>query len=190
MNSSKMKYQVVCIFIWSFIVTWNETNITKQRHEWNKHNKTKAFGQWKCKQKIYIFLTAWHLLQSKLGNSSYSASSTWFSFASAYRYFSFRPKKKRKVKSILARKKKLRMWIFGWKGPSGYSSRSTAEQVTQGIDGTGITAVVTGLSFSSPGFSFFFNFIDFFINFMLISDYETVSVQAMKFISKSCDVCW
>ncbi|KAK3434335.1 short-chain dehydrogenase TIC 32, chloroplastic [Eucalyptus grandis] len=38
------------------------------------------------------------------------------------------------------------MWIFGWKGPSGFSARSTAEEVTQGIDGTGLTAVVTGTS--------------------------------------------
>ncbi|KAI6702104.1 hypothetical protein NL676_011240 [Syzygium grande] len=38
------------------------------------------------------------------------------------------------------------MWIFGWKGPSGYSARSTAEEVTQGIDGTGFTAIVTGAS--------------------------------------------
>ncbi|XP_030518286.1 short-chain dehydrogenase TIC 32, chloroplastic-like [Rhodamnia argentea] len=38
------------------------------------------------------------------------------------------------------------MWIFGGKGPSGYSARSTAEEVTQGIDGTGFTAIVTGAS--------------------------------------------
>ena len=38
------------------------------------------------------------------------------------------------------------MWIFGLKGPSGYSSRSTAEQVTEGVDGTGLTAIVTGAS--------------------------------------------
>ncbi|KAL6174716.1 hypothetical protein ACLB2K_051362 [Fragaria x ananassa] len=38
------------------------------------------------------------------------------------------------------------MWIFGWKGPSGFSARSTAEYVTQGIDGTGLTALVTGAS--------------------------------------------
>jgi len=42
-------------------------------------------------------------------------------------------------------KKREKMWIFGWKGPSGFSARSTAEEVTQGIDGTGLTAVVTGL---------------------------------------------
>ncbi|KAK8475943.1 hypothetical protein V6N13_096917, partial [Hibiscus sabdariffa] len=35
------------------------------------------------------------------------------------------------------------MWIFGSKGPSGFSSSSTAEEVTQGIDGTGLTAIVT-----------------------------------------------
>jgi WW domain-containing oxidoreductase len=40
-----------------------------------------------------------------------------------------------------------KMWIFGWKGPSGFSARSTAEEVTQGIDGTALTAIFTGLSF-------------------------------------------
>ncbi|XP_048140863.1 short-chain dehydrogenase TIC 32, chloroplastic-like isoform X1 [Rhodamnia argentea] len=38
------------------------------------------------------------------------------------------------------------MWIIGWKGPSGFSARSTAEEVTQEIDGTGLTAIVTGAS--------------------------------------------
>ncbi|KAK7399200.1 hypothetical protein VNO78_10378 [Psophocarpus tetragonolobus] len=38
------------------------------------------------------------------------------------------------------------MWFLGWKGPSGFSASSTAEQVTQGIDGTALTAVVTGAS--------------------------------------------
>ncbi|XP_038718588.1 short-chain dehydrogenase TIC 32, chloroplastic-like isoform X1 [Tripterygium wilfordii] len=38
------------------------------------------------------------------------------------------------------------MWIFGVKGPSGFSASSTAEEVTQGIDGTGLTAIVTGAS--------------------------------------------
>ncbi|PKI54006.1 short-chain dehydrogenase TIC 32, chloroplastic-like isoform X3 [Punica granatum] len=38
------------------------------------------------------------------------------------------------------------MWIFGWKGPSGFSARSTAEEVTHGIDASGITAIVTGAS--------------------------------------------
>ncbi|XP_077241930.1 short-chain dehydrogenase TIC 32, chloroplastic-like [Tasmannia lanceolata] len=32
------------------------------------------------------------------------------------------------------------------KGPSGFSANSTAEQVTEGIDGTGLTAIVTGAS--------------------------------------------
>ncbi|KAE8055376.1 hypothetical protein FH972_012217 [Carpinus fangiana] len=36
------------------------------------------------------------------------------------------------------------MWICGRKGPSGFSASSTAEEVTQGIDGTGLTAIVTG----------------------------------------------
>ncbi|PKI54008.1 hypothetical protein CRG98_025619 [Punica granatum] len=38
------------------------------------------------------------------------------------------------------------MWIFGWKGQSGFSARSTAEAVTRGIDASGLTAVVTGAS--------------------------------------------
>ncbi|KAF5732374.1 short-chain dehydrogenase TIC 32 chloroplastic [Tripterygium wilfordii] len=38
------------------------------------------------------------------------------------------------------------MWFFGMKGPSGFSASSTAEEVTQGIDGSGLTAVVTGAS--------------------------------------------
>ncbi|KAH7840756.1 hypothetical protein Vadar_021173 [Vaccinium darrowii] len=39
------------------------------------------------------------------------------------------------------------MWILGRrKGPSGFSSSSTAEEVTHGIDGTGLTAIVTGAS--------------------------------------------
>ncbi|XAR70285.1 Very-long-chain 3-oxoacyl-CoA reductase [Bertholletia excelsa] len=36
------------------------------------------------------------------------------------------------------------MWIFGRKGPSGFSACSTAEEVTQGIEGAGLTAIVTG----------------------------------------------
>ncbi|KAM7531307.1 hypothetical protein LguiB_034717 [Lonicera macranthoides] len=38
------------------------------------------------------------------------------------------------------------MWIFGRKGASGFSACSTAEQVTHGVDGTGLTAIVTGAS--------------------------------------------
>ncbi|KAK9070380.1 hypothetical protein SSX86_010782 [Deinandra increscens subsp. villosa] len=36
--------------------------------------------------------------------------------------------------------------MFGLKGPSGFSRLSTAEEVTQGIDGSGLTAIVTGAS--------------------------------------------
>ncbi|KAH7839821.1 hypothetical protein Vadar_009196 [Vaccinium darrowii] len=36
------------------------------------------------------------------------------------------------------------MWIFERKSPSGFSACSTAEEVTEGIDGTGLTAIVTG----------------------------------------------
>ncbi|KAA8520839.1 hypothetical protein F0562_011512 [Nyssa sinensis] len=38
------------------------------------------------------------------------------------------------------------MWLFGRKGPSGFSASSTAEEVTEGIDGTGLTAIVIGAS--------------------------------------------
>jgi WW domain-containing oxidoreductase len=38
------------------------------------------------------------------------------------------------------------MWIFGFKGPSGFSASSTAEQVTLGLDGNALTAIVTGAS--------------------------------------------
>ncbi|CAM8930585.1 unnamed protein product [Rhodiola kirilowii] len=39
------------------------------------------------------------------------------------------------------------MWLFStMKRPSGYSASSTAEEVTQGVDGTGLTAIVTGAS--------------------------------------------
>ncbi|KAL6320815.1 hypothetical protein AAG906_008815 [Vitis piasezkii] len=42
------------------------------------------------------------------------------------------------------RGEKRRMWLFSRKGASGFSGSSTAEEVTQGIDGTGLTAIVTG----------------------------------------------
>lgn len=35
-------------------------------------------------------------------------------------------------------------WILGKRGPSGFSAYSTAEEVTEGINGTGLTAIVTG----------------------------------------------
>ncbi|OMO71782.1 Short-chain dehydrogenase/reductase SDR [Corchorus olitorius] len=38
------------------------------------------------------------------------------------------------------------MWLFNQKGASGFSASSTAEDVTEGIDGTGLTAIVTGAS--------------------------------------------
>ncbi|KAH6761059.1 Rossmann-fold superfamily protein [Perilla frutescens var. hirtella] len=38
------------------------------------------------------------------------------------------------------------MWFFEREGASGFSGSSTAEQVTQGIDGTNLTAIVTGAS--------------------------------------------
>ncbi|GKC50242.1 short-chain dehydrogenase TIC 32, chloroplastic-like protein, partial [Tanacetum coccineum] len=35
-------------------------------------------------------------------------------------------------------------WISIFTGKSGYAASSTAEDVTKGIDGTGLTAIVTG----------------------------------------------
>jgi hypothetical protein len=36
------------------------------------------------------------------------------------------------------------MWWFYRKGPSGFSGASTAEEVTAGVDGHGLVAVITG----------------------------------------------
>ncbi|XP_047321813.1 short-chain dehydrogenase TIC 32, chloroplastic-like [Impatiens glandulifera] len=38
------------------------------------------------------------------------------------------------------------MFWFNRKGPSGFSYSSTAEEVTEGVDGSGLTAIVTGAS--------------------------------------------
>ncbi|KAH9677724.1 nad(p)-binding rossmann-fold superfamily protein [Citrus sinensis] len=38
----------------------------------------------------------------------------------------------------------MKLWLFNRKGPSGFSASSTAEEVTDGIDGSGLTAIVTG----------------------------------------------
>lgn len=38
------------------------------------------------------------------------------------------------------------MWIFGGKSESGFNANNNAEQVTEGIDGTALTAIVTGPS--------------------------------------------
>ncbi|XP_026409141.1 short-chain dehydrogenase TIC 32, chloroplastic-like [Papaver somniferum] len=38
------------------------------------------------------------------------------------------------------------MWLFRRKGPSGFGYSNTTEDVTHGIDGTGLTAIVTGAS--------------------------------------------
>lgn len=40
----------------------------------------------------------------------------------------------------------MKMWFSWRKGQSGFSSRSTAEEATPGIDATGLTAIVTGAS--------------------------------------------
>ncbi|XP_026406229.1 short-chain dehydrogenase TIC 32, chloroplastic-like [Papaver somniferum] len=47
-----------------------------------------------------------------------------------------------------SRKKRRSMWrlLSRFRGPSGYSASNTAEEVTHGIDATGLTAVITGAS--------------------------------------------
>ena len=59
------------------------------------------------------------------------------------------------------------MWPFWWKGASGFSARSTAEEVTHGIDGTGLTAIVTGprnlLLLSADVFNFFMIWVQFIV---------------------------
>lgn len=77
-----------------------------------------------------------------------------------------------------------RMWIFGWKGPSGFSARSTAEEVTQGIDGTGLTAIVTGLSLCWPSLSFSFLFSSLFYHmFDCWENYREIRNKVFIFIS-------
>ena len=49
----------------------------------------------------------------------------------------------KKKDQILCRLEK-EMWLFNRKGASGFSGSPTAEEVTEGIDGTGLTAIVTG----------------------------------------------
>ncbi|KAJ0775229.1 putative very-long-chain 3-oxoacyl-CoA reductase [Helianthus annuus] len=36
-------------------------------------------------------------------------------------------------------------WLIAFKGKSGFSAKHTAEQVTKGVDGHGLTAIVTGI---------------------------------------------
>lgn len=49
------------------------------------------------------------------------------------------------------------MWLFKRNGPSGFSSSSTAEEVTYGIDASGLTAIVTGHLLFLPSLSLFLN---------------------------------
>ena len=59
------------------------------------------------------------------------------------------------------------MWPFWWKGASGFSAHSTAEEVTHGIDGTGLTAIVTGplllLLLRADIFNFFMIWVQFIV---------------------------
>jgi len=62
------------------------------------------------------------------------------------------------------------MWGLSRKGDSGFSSSSTALQVTQGIHATALTAIVTGRSFSlSHCFSFSIQHSSFFSYHYMLS---------------------
>ncbi|KAK1367498.1 hypothetical protein POM88_033590 [Heracleum sosnowskyi] len=45
------------------------------------------------------------------------------------------------------------MWLFSRKGLSGFSSNSTAEQVTDRVDGTGLTAIVSEVKCSNDAYT-------------------------------------
>ncbi|KAK3037192.1 hypothetical protein RJ639_030085, partial [Escallonia herrerae] len=47
---------------------------------------------------------------------------------------------------LFSARKEEKMWFLSRKGASGFSSSSTAEEVTSGIDGSGLTAIVTVLT--------------------------------------------
>ena len=87
------------------------------------------------------------------------------------------------------------MWLFSRKGASGFSGSSTAEEVTQGIDGTGLTAIVTGHISSGLFFCFvFWSFViilrkkneiwvSFFLEFLLLY-YQSIVENMGGFL------CW
>lgn len=56
--------------------------------------------------------------------------------------------KQNTISYFALRERERDMWLFNRKGASGFSASSTAEEVTEGIDGTGLTAIVTGQPFN------------------------------------------
>ena len=53
-------------------------------------------------------------------------------------------RKQRKQRILKKKERKWKMRLFERKGPGGFTSSSTADEVTLGIDGSGFTAIVTG----------------------------------------------
>lgn len=80
------------------------------------------------------------------------------------------------------------MWLFRRKGPSGFSSSSTAEEVTDGIDATGLTAIVTGPNLLYFCFFFAFsifhlNWVSFWFSFTRVSPSITLCFVLFEFSS-------
>ena len=99
-------------------------------------------------------------------NNSWTEVSTTELHSLGYCYFACNKKKKMKRKLKLKLKFLLffvlklfllQMRLFSRKGAFGFSASSTAKEVTQGIDGTRLTSIVTGNTFI-----FFFYFSTFF----------------------------
>ncbi|KAK7270478.1 hypothetical protein RIF29_23652 [Crotalaria pallida] len=75
-------------------------------------------------------------------DSAHSFIQIYDSFIHWYWYWLLVRRRRRKRKS----NSEVMMWPFSRKGASGFSSSSTALDVTHGIDATGLTAIVTGAS--------------------------------------------
>ena len=58
-------------------------------------------------------------------------------------------------------------WISIFTGKSGYAASSTAEDVTKGVDGTGLTAIVTGIYYIYISYLLRTSFYMFLFMFML-----------------------
>ena len=83
------------------------------------------------------------------------------------------------------------MWPFSSKEASGFSSSSTAEQVTHGIDATGLTAIVTGplpitLSFFFPVTFDFFMLCSILLIFFFLNNSQMGVSPSKKQKKKIC----
>lgn len=59
-------------------------------------------------------------------------------------------------------------WLIAFKGRSGFSASNTAEDVTKGIDGHGLTAIVTGFFFYLKYYFQYLKFVGLLGNFASI----------------------